>query len=59
VVKDMRNVEGDGGSYIADLSLNLTTKRRSTSTLGYNADLSDFNIAALSVLVYIQSYIKQ
>jgi len=57
--KEMRNDEVFGGSYITDPSLNLTAKRSSTSPLGYNADLSDFNIATLSVLVYIHSYIKQ
>ena len=59
MVKEMRKNEGFGGSYITDPSLNLTAKRTSTSPLGYNADLSDFNIAAFSVLVYIYSYIKQ
>jgi hypothetical protein len=59
VVKEMRKDEGFGGSYITDPSLNLTAKRRSTSPLGYNANLSDFNIAALSVLVCIHSCIKQ
>jgi len=58
-VKEIRNDERFGGSYITDPSLNLTAKRRSTSPLGYNANLSDFNIAALSVLLYIYSYIKQ
>jgi hypothetical protein len=59
VVKEMRNDEGFGGSDITDPSLNLTARRTSTSPLGYNADLSDFNIAVLSVLLHIDSYIKQ
>ena len=59
VVKEMRNDEGFVGSYITDPSLNLTAKPTSTFPLRHNADLSDFNTAALSVLVYIHSCIKQ
>ena len=59
MAKEMRNDEGFGGSYITDPSLHLTAKPRSTSPLGHSADISDFNIGAPYVLVYIHSCIKQ